>query len=628
MNRAVLLIGVSRAGGLGKLQAVESSIDKMQAWARAQGIPDNQIIRRTDATGPVTIADLFNDVKALADRDTIEQLIVYFAGHGVINNRLEFWLLSDAPVNAGAAVNVNGNIALAQAGAFEHVVFLSDACRTPTQGVQYSRIIGGDIFPNIEDTERERSVDIFFGTSLGAPALEVLQTETSQRYQAMFTEALLDALNGKIPEIIVNGRVRPRPMKRVLPNRVADKIRASGLTLATSQTPDARVTSDDDAWLAEIRPRVGGAAKPPTGHVDVDAPEAGLPPPPMGRPSPASASPPPPTPPPPPPPAPPPVTEEAAPLSTREVAQLVVEVALRKNIYGRAATTSEEVKTLTVRGVSVNAGKLLRSMARGIVNRLPQTMPDQPGFEIHGRALASASCPDGACQVGIEGNATTVSVDTHGRQSQALLEFADGSGVLLPVIKDFIGVLRFHERGLDEVWYEPANEHDASLSRQELEFLRQAVIKASSLGVFTIEGTDADQLASRMQNVKFQDPALAVYAAYAYHDIGQFRRIAQMQEFLRANLGVQLYDLALLSRSLLKDASLADGMVPRLPLLSQGWALVGALRGRIPDELEMLRKELKPSLWSLYTPEGVQAIRAWLSDHGKEEALSAAGATL
>lgn len=101
MNRAVLLIGVSQAGGLGKLKAVEPSIDKMAAWAKSQGIADDQIIRRTDAGGlKVTVADLFNDIKALADRDTIEQLIVYFSGHGVVNNRQEYWLLSDAPVNA------------------------------------------------------------------------------------------------------------------------------------------------------------------------------------------------------------------------------------------------------------------------------------------------------------------------------------------------------------------------------------------------------------------------------------------------------------------------------------------------------------------------------------------------
>src|SRR6478735_6137153 len=154
MNRAVLLIGVSRTGGgLAALQAVESSIDKMEAWAKAQGIPANQILRRTDATGPVTIADLFNDRQKLVALDTVEQLTVYFAGHGVVNNRQEYWLLSDAPVNAAAAVNLEGNVSLARAGAFAHVVFLSDACRSPTQGLQYGRVIGSDIFPNITDAE-------------------------------------------------------------------------------------------------------------------------------------------------------------------------------------------------------------------------------------------------------------------------------------------------------------------------------------------------------------------------------------------------------------------------------------------------------------------------------------------
>ena len=622
MNRAVLLIGVSHAGDLGKLKAVEASIDAMQAWARGQGIPEDQIIRRTDVDGPVTIAGLFNDVKALADRDTINQLIVYFAGHGVINNRLEFWLLSDAPVNAAAAVNVNGNIALAQAGAFEHVVFLSDACRTPTQGVQYSRIIGSDIFPNIEDTERERSVDIFFGTSLGAPALEVLQTETGNRYQAMFTEALLDALNGKIPEIIVDGRVRARPMKRALPKQVWDKIRSSGLTLATSQTPDARITSDDDAWLAEIPPPVAGASTSPAGGGAVDIPPPGPSLPPDALPPMAPAPPPPP----PPSPAPQPASAQPEPLSTREVAQLVVEEALHSNTYGRVAATSAEVESLTGRSLSKNAGRFLESMAQGTGNRRPQAMPDKPGFEIHGRRLASASCPDGACHVSDDGDATTVSVDVQAPQSQVLLEFDDGTGVLLPVIREYVGILSFRERGLDEVWYEPADEFYASMSRQELDFLRQAIMKASSLGVFAIESGDADQLASRMQNVKFQDPALAVYAAYAYHDLGQFRRIHHMQEFLKNHIGVQLFDLALLSRDLLKDASIADGIVPRLPLLSQGWALVGALRGRIPGQLEMLRKELEPSLWSLYAPEGVQAIRTWLREHEEKATLSATGA--
>ena len=98
-----------------------------------------------------------------------------------------------------------------------------------------------------------------------------------------------------------------------------------------------------------------------------------------------------------------------------------------------------------------------------------------------------------------------------------------------------------------------------------------------------------------------------------------------MQEYLKAQLGVQLYDLALLSRGLLRDASLADQVVPRLPLLSQGWALIGALRGRVPDELEVLRNELSTSLWSLYRPEGTWVIRDWLRRQ-RQEALVNTGA--
>lgn len=600
MNRAVLLIGVSRTSdGLGALQAVEESIDKMCAWAHHQLIPKDLIIRCTDATQPVTIQDLFNAVRKLADLGTIEQLIIYFAGHGVVNNRCEYWLLSDAPVNASAAVNVDNNISLAQGGPFEHVVLFSDACRTPTKDIQYGRIIGSDIFPNIEDAERERSVDIFFGTSLGAPALEVQQSAVTKQYQAVFTEALLDGLNGRIPECIVDGRVRPRPLKKVLPRKVFEKLKSSGLSLNTSQSPDARITSDDDAWIAEIRPPTSASSETPAGP---DA--AGAPPPPGAMPPPLIPS--------------PPAGDQAPLMTTREVAKLVVDEAMRIPASSGAPITREEIMAIKGRRISPNADRFLDRMFKAETRALP-AMPDRPGFEINGRAVASAWCPDGDCHIG---QANTVSVNMQASQSQVLLEFHDGTSALLPVIAGFIGVLQFHETSLDEVWYDPANEFDASLSRQELDFLRQAIIKASALGVFSLEGAEADQLATRMQNLKFQDPALAIYAAYAFHSSGQFRRIGQMQEYLKSQLGMQLYDLALLSRSLLRDASLADQIVPRLPLLSQGWALIGALRGRMPSGLEVLRKELVTSLWSLYTPEGTRVIRAWLHQQGQETTVN------
>jgi hypothetical protein len=303
-------------------------------------------------------------------------------------------------------------------------------------------------------------------------------------------------------------------------------------------------------------------------------------------------------------------------MTTREVAQLVLDEALRTDTYDRAPATREDIEAITGRGVTANAGRLLEAMAARTADRLPPALPDRPGVEVHGRAIANATCPDGDCQLGQEGDATTVGVATTQRQSQVLLEFDDGTGVVLPVIERYVGVLRLRDGRLDEVWYEPANDFDASMSRKEIEFLRQAIIKASALGEFALQGEDADMLAQRMQNMKFLDPALAVYAAYAFHDIGQFRRIGHMQDYLQAQLGVRLYDLALLSRGLLRDGDLADQCSPRLPLLSQGWALVDALRGRIPGKLDPLRRELRPSLWSLYTPEGTVLLREWMQEQG------------
>ena len=313
-------------------------------------------------------------------------------------------------------------------------------------------------------------------------------------------------------------------------------------------------------------------------------------------------------------------------MTTSEVAQLVLDEALRYDIYDRVPTTPDEVRRITGRNLSVNASRFLERMTVRLIDRSPPAMPDRPGFKVHGRLLTDAYCPDGACHSGQDGGLTTVSVDTQGRQSQALLEFDDGTGVLLPVFNRYVGVLRFQEGRLDEVWYEPANQSDATASRMEIDFLRQAVIGSSVLGIFALQGEDSDRLAQRMQNMKFHDPALAVYAAYAYHDAGQFRRIGHMHKYLQTQLGVQLYDLALLSRGLLRDADLAEQLVPRLPLLSQGWALIDALHGRIPGELGSLRKKLRPSLWSLYTPDGTAVLREWMREQGQaiqtKEAIS------
>lgn len=78
----------------------------------------------------MTFDEIFDAVNEIVRSASTDQLIVYFAGHGVLINRNEHWLLSEAPRRANAAVNVSGSVELARFCGIRHVVFISDACRT------------------------------------------------------------------------------------------------------------------------------------------------------------------------------------------------------------------------------------------------------------------------------------------------------------------------------------------------------------------------------------------------------------------------------------------------------------------------------------------------------------------
>ena len=100
MDRAAVLIGVNRTGGLPVLQDAANSARRMERWAKAQGIEQVKVFTdEGDAT--VDASEIKQAIKNIADVGTVEQVIVFFAGHGINVNRGERWLLRDAPRRAG-----------------------------------------------------------------------------------------------------------------------------------------------------------------------------------------------------------------------------------------------------------------------------------------------------------------------------------------------------------------------------------------------------------------------------------------------------------------------------------------------------------------------------------------------
>lgn len=582
-RRAALLLGVDRCGDLPRLEAAAEGARLMERWARSQGM---DAVALTDEDGGEVIArDVTKAIQRLTEAGDVEQLLVYFAGHGVNRNYSEYWLLSDAPGDPNEAVNVRGSEARARYGPVPHVVFVSDACRTAAEGIEAQGVTGSEIFRN-ENLGEARWVDQFYAALLGRPALEIRDPdESSRRYRALYTECLREILSGDDPAALEevppgdDGVVRPWRLKERVKERVLERLVEAGLDLRVQQTPDAVITSDPRrAWIARLPlPLLGrsGAPRPTetTGRVfgaDI--------------------------------------------VRTRALAEL--DRALSTGAERSGGAEEERGGGLEVYGEALPGGPFRAWPLDGAATRSSE---DGPHFEtacgltVQGARIDRVAASRSRAQVLAD---DAVEIRPVGEPDELLLRFRDGRGVLLPVLPGFVARLAFEDGELVRVAFEPAEGTPRfEMSRQQrgnLAELRAVVAESSFQGVFRLERDRAEPLAASIRMAKGVDPAMAVYAAHAYHDLHRRDLVRDMATYLRNDLGVQLFDVALLAGERVDAASGAPntGLAPFLPLLSQTWPLLGAYGARLPQGLERLHQHLLPSLWTLLDPRGTDLVWA------------------
>lgn len=141
--------------------------------------------------------------------------------------------------------------------------------------------------------------------------------------------------------------------------------------------------------------------------------------------------------------------------------------------------------------------------------------------------------------------------------------------------------------------------------------LRGLIAASSRLGTFRITAPDASILARAMQVSKGIDPAMAIYAAYAYHDLGRRKMIEAMSHYMQSDLGLMLFDVGLLARRL--DGTTAEtrhDVFPPFPALSPGWSLLRACRVSLAPELNGIERHLESSLWTLFSKNAVPQLEA------------------
>ena len=137
--RAAVVIGVNKAGTLPVLSAAASGARTIADWLNNEGF---EVRLFADDTGPVRASDLFDAISGLVDRGTLDQLVVYFSGHGYLNAFSEYWMLSNAPQNPNEAVSLVESVVLAKESEIPNVVFVSDACRSTPESIGTSRVRG------------------------------------------------------------------------------------------------------------------------------------------------------------------------------------------------------------------------------------------------------------------------------------------------------------------------------------------------------------------------------------------------------------------------------------------------------------------------------------------------------
>lgn len=592
MNRAAVLIGVQKAHSLPLLQAVMAGVAGMEEWALFQGIPRERIKVVTDKEKPVTPDCIKKAISDLLEPGNLDQLIVYFAGHGVNVQYAEYWLLSDAIIDSDAAINVKASEERARYSGIPHVVFISDACRTAAVGIQAQGILGSTIFRNPIASGPEKQVDLFFATLIGDPALEIQDPNSAaQCFQAVYTEALLEALRGQRPEVIEQDSnaggsvVRPWPLKEFLAKELPIRVfQATHGPNPRNQQPDARITSRPNAWISVVPASVTSS-----------------PPPKFGAPPAAHA------------------------LKYSELAQAAsqhMETVTRSMLTNKgleldiALELGPKVETLGQGNLDIFS-KVNRQFEED-VRRLAQPfgilhMETRCGFKVRGARVTRCI---GSFASSVSNDGTEVRIEVpEGSVASYLIEFHNGTGALLPAIGGFLASLTLKDGQLIDVAYEPSEFTDRwhvfENRADDIRALRAAVAAATRAGTFRLQGEDASLLARRMQLAKGIDPSLALYAAHAYRDLGERQRIREMAVFIRNDLGFCPFDIALL------DGQLNDYVVdpkrkdiqPFLPMLAQSWPLLSAYDVKLPDRLNGIRQHLLPgSLWTLLDPDGVNLV--------------------
>jgi hypothetical protein len=149
---------------------------------------------------------------------------------------------------------------------------------------------------------------------------------------------------------------------------------------------------------------------------------------------------------------------------------------------------------------------------------------------------------------------------------------------------------------------------DYGRRRDSIDKLRATIAAAARLGVFHLDDKlkAVDFVADGIGTSYGIDPAIGLYASYAYSEAGR-NDVERIRQVMYNYLQVDLFDVALLASSRGRF-SREWSLVPFCPMLTQGWNFLRAREVGLPPVLDEAQDELEPALWTTFKPSRTDAI--------------------
>lgn len=556
MKKALIAIGVDRAGHFPALRGAASGAEQVGEWGREQGFETTVF---SDAGGKVVgPEEIFEAISEIVESRTYSQLVVFFSGHGVLRAPdCELWLLSKVGKNPNHAINVNGSISLARQCGIEHVVIISDACRSLAGTLQVSMVDGYRIFPAHRSSGKAPEVDVFYAALPGDPALEVSADDADKRHYGLLTDCMLTALRGDIETVIETVKsddgvqkhvVASRPLKLHLEDAIPRA--AAAVSVALFQRPDSRVESALPKFLATIDP---GAER----AIDVVK------------------------------------TTQIEPYPVRKSVQWYQKLLL----------------------VPRSGRPLPREALNAEMERLMAAMDDHQtdmhtGFHIKGGGVEAVYVIK-QNHVTSRGNEPNILIS--GLEPGALyLRFKNGTSSLLSVIPGFIGTVIIEDGRIATVNYTPSAAGIPMGNYRYWDMRRSFVAVAARQGSFHLPDTTA-VLPSYLRFLRRMDPTLGIYSAYAYHQAGDQQSVRGVYQHMKDDLLPIPFDVAMLAWAGTDQEQAVHKCMPGVPMLAQGWSLLGNLTETMPKQLLEAGRYLEPSLWTTFSGKGSAILERYFS---------------